>query len=255
MKAIILAGGMGSRLRDVVTDIPKPMAPVGGKPFLEYIIAMLAGRRFRHIILSVGYRKEIIESYFENGSRWGVDISYSGEDAPLGTGGSVREALRTADEPYSLILNGDTFNDLDFGEMEVHHLSRKRLVTIGLIHRDDAGRYGSIRLNHTSDIAGFSEKSGSGPGYVNRGVYIMDRAVLDRMPSGRFSLEEDLFPELVAAGMTGFISRGFFIDMGIPAAYRYIDEHSYLLEQTKPGGAVQGAGKAGEVEAYDEVRS
>ncbi|MDD3845760.1 MAG: nucleotidyltransferase family protein [Syntrophorhabdaceae bacterium] len=235
MKTIILAGGMGTRLKNVLNNVPKPMAPVRGKPFLEYVILALAAQGFREIMLSIGYRKDVIRSHFGNGSKWGVGIVYSEEDTPLGTGGSVREALRTADEPHSLILNGDTFNQVDFREMEKHHLSHKRLATIGLIASDDTDRYGFVKINAASDILEFCEKSDRHSGYINRGAYIMDRTVLDHMPaSGSFSLENDLFPELVPHGMSGFISRGFFVDIGIPSTYRHINDHHYLLEADKP---------------------
>jgi len=231
MKVIILAGGMGTRLKNVVNNVPKPMAPVQGKPFLAYVILALAAQGLREIILSVGYRKDTIQSHFGNGSKWGVSIVYSEEDTPLGTGGSVREALKMADESHSLVLNGDTFNQVDFREMEEHHLSGKRLATIGLIDSDDTDRYGFVKMDEASDILEFCEKSDRHSGYINRGIYIMDRTVLDHMPaSGSFSLENDLFPELVPHGMRGFISRGFFVDIGIPSTYHFINDHNYLLE-------------------------
>jgi len=243
MKAIILAGGKGTRLKSVVDDLPKPMAPVGGKPFLEYIVTALAAQGLREIILSVGYRKDIIRSHFEAGSRWGVNIVYSEEDTPLGTGGSVRQALMMSGESHSLILNGDTFNQLDFEEMERHHLSRDCLATIGLIHENDAGRYGTVRFNEGFDITEFCEKSPHESGYINCGAYIMDKAIVDYMPSGHFSLENDLFPGLIAHGMSGFISHGFFIDIGIPSTYRYISDHYHLLRHDNPGNGETRAGE------------
>jgi len=235
MKIIILAGGMGTRLKNVVNDVPKPMAPVRGKPFLEYVVLALAAQGFREIMLSVGYRKDAIRSYFGDGSSRGVSIVYSEEDTPLGTGGSVREALKMADEPYSLVLNGDTFNQVDFRKMEEHHLSGGRLATIGLLRSDNTDRYGLVTINDASDVLEFCEKSARRSGYINRGVYILDRTVLDHMPvSGGFSLENDLFPHLVPHGMSGFVSRGFFVDIGIPSTYHYINDHHYLLEQVSP---------------------
>ncbi|MBP7528248.1 MAG: nucleotidyltransferase family protein [Syntrophorhabdaceae bacterium] len=243
MKAIILAGGMGTRLKGVVDDLPKPMAPVGRKPFLEYIIIALAAQGLREIILSVGYRKDVIRSHFEDGTRWGVNIFYSEEDTPLGTGGSVRQALMMSGESHSLILNGDTFNQLDFKEMERHHLSRDCLATIGLRHEDDAGRYGTVRLNEGFEITEFREKSPHDSGYINCGAYIMDTTIVDHMPVGPFSLENDFFPGLIAHGMSGFISHGFFIDIGIPSTYRYISDHCYLLHHDNLGNGKNRTGE------------
>lgn len=240
MKTIILAGGMGTRLKDVVSDVPKPMAPVGGKPFLEYVISMLAAQDLRDIILSIGYRKDAIRSHFEDGAKWRVNIVYSEEETPLGTGGSVREALKIAGESHSLILNGDTFNQVDFGDMEKYHLSKKRLATIGLTGSDDTDRYGLVKINDTFDILEFCEKGDRHGGYINCGVYIMDKAVLDHMPpSGRFSLENDLFPGLIPHGMSGFISGGFFVDIGIPPTYHYINDHYHLLKQANPAVPIE----------------
>ncbi|MCX5809859.1 MAG: sugar phosphate nucleotidyltransferase [Proteobacteria bacterium] len=142
MKTIILAGGKGTRLRDIVADVPKPMAPVGGKPFLEYIILALAAQGLREVILSVGYKKDIIRSYFGDGSRLGVNIVYSEEYTSLGTGGAVREALRSTGDRHSLILNGDTFNRFDYLSMEAYHVSTDALLTIALVHKNNVGRYG-----------------------------------------------------------------------------------------------------------------
>ncbi len=238
MKVIILAGGTGTRLRSIVADVPKPMAPVGGKPFLEYIILALAAQGLNEIILSVGYKNNIIQSHFEDGARWGANILYSKEDAPLGTGGAIREALKVADEPHCLILNGDTFNQLNFLEMEDHHLSKKCLMTVGLKQKKNASRYGTVRINDTHEIVDFYEKSQVGTGYVSCGAYIMDKAILDRMPSGYFSLENELFPDMIGAGICGFVSRGFFIDIGIPSAYSYINDNCYLLTQSNSGETI-----------------
>lgn len=239
MKTIILAGGMGTRLRDVVSDVPKPMAPVGGKPFLEYIILALAAQGLNEIILSVGYKKEIIQSYFEDGSQWRVEIVYSEEDTPLGTGGAIREATKITDSPRYLILNGDTFNQLDFLKMENFHLSKTCMMTVGLIQKLNAGRYGSVKINKRFEITGFFEKSQLKTRYVNRGAYIIENTILDRMPSGRFSLENEFFPIIINTGVCGFISSGFFIDIGIPSTYRYINNHYYLLQQPNKGATTE----------------
>lgn len=240
MEVIILAGGMGTRLKSVIDDVPKPMAPVGGKPFLEYIIHELALQGLNSIILSVGYKKEIIRSYFGNGSRLGVNIVYSVEEIPLGTGGAVREAMNIADSPHCLILNGDTFSQLDFLEMECFHVSNDCLATIGLMYKKNARRYGSVKINQRYEITDFQDKNKLEAGYVNCGAYIMDKEIINRMPTNRFSLENELLPKLIGSGVLGFITAGAFIDIGIPSAYRYINDHCYLLQDYIPNKTFRG---------------
>jgi len=230
MKVIILAGGMGTRLRNIVSDVPKPMAPVAGKPFMEYIILALAAQGFREIIACVGYKKEIIQSYFKDGARWGVSIAYSEEDVPLGTGGALREALKMVNMGDCMVLNGDTFNRLQFQDMINFHTSRNAFLTIGLMNRRNVQRYGSVKTSGSGEITGFLEKNVHGSGYINRGVYIVSQAVLNRMPADAFSLESDLFPGLIGFGFFGFRTEGFFVDIGIPSTYRYINTHASLLQ-------------------------
>jgi D-glycero-alpha-D-manno-heptose 1-phosphate guanylyltransferase len=233
MQTIILAGGMGTRLKKTVSDVPKPMAPVGGKPFLEYIIADLAAQGLGDIMLSVGYGREVIKSYFEDGSRWKVRIAYSEETTPLGTGGALAHALEAAGGGDCLVLNGDTFNKMSFRDIIDFHNSKDALMTMGLTRVDNADRYGSVELADSGEIVGFLEKPSRDRGYINRGVYVTSGAILPGMPPGPFSLEKDFFPGLIGLKFYGFPTDGFFTDIGIPSTYRYMDEHAYLLEQTE----------------------
>lgn len=237
VKSILLAGGLGTRLKGVIGDAPKPMAPVKDRPFLEYIINFIASQGMSDIMISVGHKHEVIEDHFGDGSSFGVNISYCREMSPLGTGGAIREAMKLADSSHCLILNGDTFNAIDFKEMNQFHLSQGNILTMGLIFVDNAGRYGSVGMDGTGRITGFHEKKGAGPGYINCGAYIAHRGLLDRMPDGRFSFETDLLPHILDLGISGFVSRGFFIDIGIPETYRYINEHAHIL-----AGACRGPG-------------
>ncbi len=226
---IILAGGMGTRLKGIVDNVPKPMADVSGKPFLEYIIRLYAGQGFRKIILSVGYKKEVIREFFGDGSRFGVNVAYSEEDSPLGTGGAVRRALDMVDGPRFTVVNGDTFNHLDLRAMEGFHNLTEAAVTLGLVYKKNTARYGFIRKDRRGAITGFAEKDGNKSGYINCGVYMMEKNACDGMPAGPFSLETDFFPKLVGKGLYGFASKGFFIDIGIAATYRYINRHADFL--------------------------
>ena len=129
MEAIVLAGGFGTRLKEVVSDVPKPMAPVNGKPFLEYLIKDLGEKGIRHIILAVGYKKKIIKEYFKNRYE-SIEITYSEELTPLGTGGAIKKALKLAKEEDVFIVNGDTFFDIDLKRMKEFHTENKSILTV-----------------------------------------------------------------------------------------------------------------------------
>jgi D-glycero-alpha-D-manno-heptose 1-phosphate guanylyltransferase len=230
-KAIILAGGLGTRLRDTVRDVPKPMAPVAGKPFLEYLINSLALQGYKDVILSVGYKWETIRGYFGDGDAFDVRLRYCVEDTPLGTGGALREALESGEASRFIVFNGDTFNRLDYRDMEAHHTSKKALFTVGLVYKRNAGRYGLVHVDEEGRILRFSEKTSSGCGYINSGVYIMDKAILDLMPCGHFSLEADLFPKLVGNAFYGYPDRHFFVDIGVVSTYRYVNRHPSLFQE------------------------
>ncbi|MHB8110362.1 MAG: nucleotidyltransferase family protein [Syntrophorhabdaceae bacterium] len=242
MKTIILAGGKGTRLKDLVSDVPKPMAPVARKPFLEYIVSSLKNQGLDEIIMSIGYKGDMIEAYFGDGSRFGTHIYYCRENVPLGTGGAIREALKFADASHCLVLNGDTYNRINFRDMETFHLSSALLMTIGLRVEDDAGRYGSVDIDGSGTVKGFHEKNNTGPGYVNCGAYIINRSVIDLCPeNGKFSFEIDLLPHITGDRLKAFISEGFFVDIGIPETYRYINDHAHMLDDARPEKHVGGS--------------
>lgn len=229
-QAIILAGGKGTRLQAVVNDVPKPMALVNGHPFLEYQIHQLVYWGITDIILSVGYKRDVIRDYFGNGDRWAVTIRYAEEDEPLGTGGAIREAMRLATAESVLVMNGDSFVNLDISAFLKFHSKKKAVFSLALVTLNDTGRYGRIEIDAEGRVVAFKEKQGNGPGYVNSGVYLIARNVLDIFPtSGSVSLENDILPELVGKDMFALPSSVFFIDIGVPDDYLYINSHSSLL--------------------------
>lgn len=230
MKAVILAGGFGTRLQSVVNDLPKPMAPVGGKPFLEYLIAQLVSWDIRDIILSVGYKADVIESYFRDGDRWGVKIRYSREAEPLGTGGALREVCRSIDGATFVLMNGDSFADLDLRGLADFHLRHPSLVTLGLVHHPEISRYGVVKIGEDGRIVSFAEKTGGREGLINSGVYVIQRRLLARIPGGNVSFEREILPGLVPLGIYGKQEKSFFIDIGVPEDYLYICKHPDLLK-------------------------
>ena len=218
MECVVLAGGKGTRLRSVVSDLPKCMAPVAGRPFLAWLLDDLREAGFDHIILSLGYKHEAVEAWVA--TRPDRDsITCVVEEEPLGTGGGVRLALRQAREDAVFILNGDTFFGVDYPAMQAFHRQSGAQATLALKPLRDFDRYGEVTLDGEGRITAFREKRPCAEGLINGGVYLLQRDALAEMPE-RFSLEKDYFePQAESAGLAGFRSEGYFIDIGIPADY------------------------------------
>jgi D-glycero-alpha-D-manno-heptose 1-phosphate guanylyltransferase len=219
MEAIVLAGGLGTRLRSVVADLPKAMAPVAGRPFLEHLLDLLAGAGFASAVLAVGYRADAIRSHFGSHYR-DLSLEYSLEAEPLGTGGATRLALGRATVPDVFLVNGDTFVDVDFAAMHAAHRRSAAALTVAVHEVPDAARYGALDLDENR-IRGFFEKGRGGPGWVNAGVYLLSRGLLDfeSLPAA-FSFESDyLVPNVGALHPLAFRSSGLFIDIGVPEDY------------------------------------
>ena len=218
MECVVLAGGKGTRLRSVVSDLPKCMAPVAGRPFLAWLLDDLREAGFDHIILSLGYKHEAVEAWVA--TRPDRDsITCVVEEEPLGTGGGVRLALRQAREDAVFILNGDTFFSVDYPAMQAFHCQNGAQATLALKPLRDFDRYGEVTLDGEGRITAFREKRPCAEGLINGGVYLLQRDALAEMPE-RFSLEKDYFePKAESAGLAGFRSEGYFIDIGIPADY------------------------------------
>jgi D-glycero-alpha-D-manno-heptose 1-phosphate guanylyltransferase len=216
--AVLLVGGMGTRLRSVLPSTPKPLAPMGEMSFLELLVRQLQSQGIRHLVMCTGFLGDQIESEFGDGGKWGVRIEYSREDLPLGTAGAVKLAERHLRQTSDFfVMNGDSFLDVDFNELVQLHHDRHALATIAGLHVTDAGRYGTLQVAEDGRVTGFIEKTAlSAPGLINAGVYIFDRAILDYMPEGPGSLERDIFPRVLPQRIYALERRGMFIDIGIP---------------------------------------
>ena len=216
MEAIVLAGGFGTRLKGMLEGLPKPMAPVAGRPFLEILLDQLVHAGCARVILSVGHLHEVIESHF--GEAWrGMIVDYAVESAPLGTGGAIRAALVRGREEDILVLNGDTFLEADYAEMMRFHAAQAAQLTIGVTHQSDVARYGGVVLGG-GRIAGFEEKGRTGPGWINAGAYVVRRdLVWPPELSGKFSFETDfLAPGIARLQPAAYEVNGLFIDIGVP---------------------------------------
>jgi D-glycero-alpha-D-manno-heptose 1-phosphate guanylyltransferase len=223
IEAIILAGGQGTRLREVVSDLPKSMAPIIDRPFLEILLLSLSSRGFQRVILALGFMADKIRDYFGD-SFAGMQLVSIVENTPLGTGGAVRLAMQNVLSDHVYILNGDTY--LEFNPVDVESLWNlsKRPIIVGCMVEDTA-RYGRLLLDQ-GKVKGFTEKGIAGPGLINAGCYVMPSGQLDHYPKvSVFSLEQDVLVPLVNhTQVEAFQTKGLFIDIGVPA--------DYLLAQT-----------------------
>lgn len=219
MQAVILAGGMGTRLKSVVSDLPKPMAPVAGRPFLGYLLALLERQGITEVVLSVGHlRERIIDALGDR--HGGVRLRYAVEETPLGTGGALRAALNMVDVYPAFALNGDTFLELDYRAMEQAHRAAGAAFTIALRRMPDTGRYGRAKVER-GRVIGFEAGGQGGPGSINAGVYLFaDNPLRDPALPERFSFERDfLEPRIAALAPLAFETDDYFIDIGVPDDY------------------------------------
>ena len=220
--AIILAGGLGTRLRTVVPDLPKPMAEVGGKPFLWGVLRRLEQQGLKDVYLSVGYKREIIEAYF--GKAFGaLNVHYVIEDEPLGTGGAIAKAMAAIDGDAAFVLNGDTMTIVEFAELEAAMVAPRTDLVMAVAKLDDVARYGAVEFGPDAPrrVTAFREKGQTGPGFINAGVYLLRRAALDRYPMPeRFSFEQDfLHAHLGELHVHAVPSVSQLIDIGVPEDY------------------------------------
>lgn len=221
MEVIILAGGFGTRLQSVVKDVPKPMADINGKPFLEYILEYLSGYNVTNIVISVGYKQDVIKSYFKSSYK-GIPLCYSCEDEPLGTGGAIKKSLNfiTTNAKNVLVMNGDTFFEVDLAKLEKIDNKFKADITISLIEMRNFDRYGAIKVE-SNIVKKFEEKKFYEKAYINGGVYMIKKNIFNKfIISNKFSFEEFLEKNLTNMKVCPYISNNsYFIDIGIPSDY------------------------------------
>jgi D-glycero-alpha-D-manno-heptose 1-phosphate guanylyltransferase len=220
VSAAILAGGLGSRLRPVVVDRPKVLATVGGRPFLSRLIQQLALAKINEAVLLVGYGAEQVRAEYGD-RKHGVNLRYSVETELLGTGGAVRLALPMIPEKTLLLMNGDSFCNLDLRAFIDYHRGHGGEISLSLAWMDNASRFGRIALGQDDRIAGFEEKSSPpGPGWINAGVYLIERELFELVkPNSRISLERELLPGWISKFDVFGFRGGEFIDIGVPESY------------------------------------
>jgi len=234
MDTIILAGGLGTRLREVVSDLPKPMVSINGKPFLDLILSLLNRcGSIERVILAVGYMADKIIERYEDSSEYSFEILFSVEEKLLGTGGAIKNALKYTETDNVLVLNGDSYVDIDFYDLLKKHSQTNAEMTIVLKELENTNRYGSVKIDENNKITCFEEKkTGVSKGYVNAGIYLIKRSLFDSIKEQAvISLEKELLPVFIKKDVFGYIGKGKFIDIGIPETYRIADK--YLCKEVK----------------------
>ena len=188
MEAIILAGGLGTRLQSIVSDVPKPMAPINDKPFLEYILEYLNKQNIKRVILSVGYKWEIIRDYFGDKFK-DIEIFYNVENERLGTGGAIKESLKLINNEKCFVLNGDTFFDISLNEMDIN----ESYIELGLKKMKNFDRYGVVEIDNKGFIQSFKEKAYYEEGFINGGIYLISKNIFNKFELPKqFSFEDFL---------------------------------------------------------------
>lgn len=227
LEGVVLAGGFGTRLRQVVPDFPKPMAPIAGRPFLEILLSDLAAKGFGRIVLSLGFMANKIQEHFGN-QYADMELGYVVENEPLGTGGAVRLAMDQTYQDHVYVFNGDTYLDLEISLVEKQWQAHRGAIIIGK-EVPDTARYGRLLIKDHR-VIGFAEKGIAGPGFINAGTYVLNKGQLDKFNLlSTFSLESDyLSPAVCDSPFDLFVTEGHFIDIGVP--------EDYLRAQTELAG-------------------
>lgn len=222
-EAIILCGGLGTRLRSVISDVPKPMAPIKNKPFLAFVLEYLKKQNISRVVLAVSYKYEIIQEYFGN-SYLGIQILYSIEKEPLGTGGAILEALNLINSDSCYVLNGDTFFDVNLDRLKLDNSD----ICVALKPMKNFDRYGSVDIDNNSYISAFNEKKFTSNGLINGGVYLIKKNIFNsfNLPN-KFSFEEFFQENFLIFNAKATVFDDYFIDIGIPQDYKaFIDKNS-----------------------------
>lgn len=216
----ILAGGLGTRLRPVVADRPKVLAEVRRRPFLAYLLDQLVNAGLKYAVLCTGYMGEQVRAAF--GDTYGcLHLFYSQESSPLGTAGALRLALPLFKSDFVLVMNGDSFSNVNLSAFWAWHCEHNANATLVLTKMLDTTRYGRVHVDADGSVVGFDEKTEKrGPGWINAGIYLLNHRLLLTIPaSGTVSLEREMFPAWMGRGLYGYQSKGRFLDIGTPEAY------------------------------------
>lgn len=222
-EAVVLAGGFGTRLAHIVSNVPKPMAPVCERPFLRFILNDLQTKGVERVVLAVGYKQEVIRDFF-GGTYRGMELVYASEDVPLGTGGAIKQALGLCREAKVLVVNGDTYFDVDLVALQTVAEAHPGAFVLAVKRMYDFNRYGALELDGQR-VTAFREKAPCQEGLINGGVYLLERTALNGVAEQAFSFETVVLESAAADGMVYAVEQdGYFIDIGIPEDYAAAQE-------------------------------
>ncbi|MGH3692680.1 MAG: sugar phosphate nucleotidyltransferase [Pseudonocardiaceae bacterium] len=223
VEAVVLVGGLGTRMRPLTLSAPKPMLPTAGVPFLTHLLGRIRAAGVEHVVLGTSYRAEVFAAHFGDGSGLGLKLDYLVEDEPLGTGGGIRHVASALTEPDVLVFNGDVLSGLDPAEVVRTHRSTGADVTLHLVRVADPRAFGCVPTSSDGRVLGFLEKTADPPtDLINAGCYAFRREVIDSIPAGRaVSVEREIFPGLLAAGahLHAYVDASYWLDLGTPAAF------------------------------------
>lgn len=226
--AILLAGGMGTRLKPIISDIPKPLAIINEKPFLDILLSQLNRCDFIcKVIIAVGYMSKKIIDRYKDCNDYSFVITFSVEEKLLGTGGAIKKAINYTQSGDIIVLNGDSYVEVNIEDMFKVHKDSNAYITIVLKEVSNVCRYGKVLIGDRKRIVSFEEKGGvKGPGLINAGMYIIKRVLFDDIKENYIlSLEEELLPRFIKSNAYGYITHGKFIDIGIPETYKAANEY------------------------------
>jgi D-glycero-alpha-D-manno-heptose 1-phosphate guanylyltransferase len=221
IKAIILAGGLGTRLKTITQDLPKPLANIAGRPFLAYLFDYLIQQGITEVVLAVSYQWEKIQEIF--GHQYGnLKIHYSIEELPLGTGGAIHQAFQQYQLPRAVVLNGDTLFLINLADLLQWHDQHHSQFTMALAKQENTQRYGSVLFDQQHKVQKFLEKNTAvSSGWINGGIYLMESSIFNDINNKTFSLETRLIPQLLISQLiSAYPSDSYFIDIGIPEDYQ-----------------------------------
>jgi len=219
VKAVIMAGGEGARLRPLTSNQPKPMLPMANTPMMEHVVALLRRHGFDEVVVTVAFMANVVRSYFDDGSEFEVKMAYATEETPLGTAGSVRNAREQLDERF-VVISGDVLTDIDLGALLDYHVSKGALATIALKAVENPLEFGIVITRDDGSIDRFLEKPNWGQVFsdtVNTGIYVLEPEIFDYIPEGRpVDFSEEVFPAVLAGRkpLFGYVAGGYWEDVG-----------------------------------------
>ena len=235
---VILAGGLGTRLRSVLSDRPKILAQVMGRPFLTYLLDQISSAGASKVILCTGYMGDMVQEVYGDVYK-SLHMFYSQENEPFGTGGALRLALPLIESDHAMVMNGDSYIRTDLNSYVDWFFQIDRKASLLLVKVPDTSRYGMVKMEKDNRVSVFEEKEkAKGAGWINAGVYLLKTSLLKSISAGKtFSLERDFFPSLLGNGLFGYQCKGRFIDIGTPESYataeKFFDESKIKVVKNK----------------------